>query len=114
MDIFSAGVILFVLKVGEFPFYRSCIKDPNYKFIFKEDYNTYWRSVSKRGTRVFSPEFKEIITGMLIFNPDNRYNISKIESTKFFNGEVATTEEVKYEFMQRLQYISAERELERK
>lgn len=42
VDIFSAGVILFILVTGNFPFKKAKNDDFLFKFIIKKDWNTFW------------------------------------------------------------------------
>ena len=62
----------------------------------------YWKCHSHRGKYKFTLEFKEIIQGLLAFNPDDRLTIQEIKETAFYKGEVATQEEVIEEFSNRL------------
>ena len=42
-DIFSLGVLMYVLKTGEFPFSKATKDDPAYKFHFKGDTTNFWK-----------------------------------------------------------------------
>ena len=41
-DIFSLGVLLFVITIGSFPFDRASYSDEKYRFIVKKNYKRYW------------------------------------------------------------------------
>jgi serine/threonine protein kinase len=44
-DIFSLGVILYILVRGTFPFLRSLPSDEYYNFLIQKDFVGYWEAV---------------------------------------------------------------------
>ena len=42
-DIFSLGVLIYVLKTGEFPFGKATKEDHAYKFHFKGETTNFWK-----------------------------------------------------------------------
>ncbi len=42
VDIFSAGVVLFILTMGIFPFKEAKADEHFYHLIVKKDYASYW------------------------------------------------------------------------
>ena len=56
IDIFSAGVILFVIVVGIFPFIEARPEEPNYKMIYDNNYQEYWTNFDP--DNVLSTDFK--------------------------------------------------------
>jgi len=56
IDIFSAGVILFVIVVGIFPFIEAKPEEPNYKLIFENNFDEYWHNFDAEN--LLSMEFK--------------------------------------------------------
>ena len=63
VDVFSTGVVLFILVIGKFPF--GCAKKDDYYFglICKNDWKTYWRVLHEniRDFPKISDEFKDLI-----------------------------------------------------
>ena len=57
-DIFSAGVILFTLARGIFPFMNSNKEDQFYNCLLKKKYAEYWSSVEANDA---STEFKDLV-----------------------------------------------------
>jgi len=57
-DLFSAGVILFTLVRGIFPFMGSTKDDQFFQFLINKDYASYWEAVEAEET---SKEFKDFI-----------------------------------------------------
>jgi len=66
-DIFSAGVILFVMVLGIFPFKEAKKSEYFYKLILEEKYTKYWKKVCGEN---LSDDFKDLI--IKIFNFDGK------------------------------------------
>ena len=56
IDVFSVGVILFVIVVGIFPFIEAKPEEPNYQLIYNNDYKEYWRNFDPENA--LSTDFK--------------------------------------------------------
>ncbi|KAF6176046.1 hypothetical protein GIB67_000140 [Kingdonia uniflora] len=74
VDIWSCGVILFVLMAGYLPFH-----DQNIMVMYKKIYKGEFRC-----PRWFSPELTKLLRALLATNPDNRITIPEIMETKWF------------------------------
>ena len=74
-DIFSLGVFLFVITVGDFPFERASFTDDKYRFIVKKNYSRFWENFS---SIELSDEFKDLINNLICLNPTQRLDIDKI------------------------------------
>mmetsp|Transcript_30069 Transcript_30069/g.21816 ORF Transcript_30069/g.21816 Transcript_30069/m.21816 type:complete len:83 (+) Transcript_30069:778-1026(+) len=49
-DIFSSGVVLFVMVTGAYPFSKKAsANDPVYSFIVKKDFCNFWKSWTTQG-----------------------------------------------------------------
>ena len=57
MDIFSAGVLIYITVLGIFPFINATMNDDYYKLIANRQYDSYWRKI---GVKV-SDEFKDLM-----------------------------------------------------
>ena len=73
-DIFSLGVILFVIVTGGLPFKLAVQNDNFYQYFIKSAYVEYWK---KRMVNV-SPSFMELFDNMVAFNFSQRPSISEI------------------------------------
>ena len=74
-DIFSLGVLLFVITIGVFPFDSATYSDEKYKFIIKGRYRQFWEFFSDVD---ISEEFKDLINNLLSLNPSKRLSIDEI------------------------------------
>ena len=74
-DIFSLGVLLFVITVGRFPFKTSSFSDKKYRLIMSKRYEHYWKNFDKFN---LSKDFKDLINHLLCFDPNQRLRIDEI------------------------------------
>lgn len=74
-DIFSLGVLLFVITIGEFPFESATYSDDKYKFIIKRNFTKFWEYFNNID---ISDEFKDLINGLINLNPAKRLTIDEI------------------------------------
>ena len=86
-DVFSLGVVLFVLVMGFYPFDKPNITDSRYKFISKKDLPSFWKkceqkknlSNSNNNNIGISEEFKDLFEKMVYPKPEERISISQIK-----------------------------------
>lgn len=74
-DIFSLGVLLFVITVGRFPFNTCAYSDKKYRLIMTKKYDIFWENYEKCN---LSKEFKDLINNLICFNPNERLSIEEI------------------------------------
>lgn len=74
VDIWSCGVVLFVLMAGYLPFHDHNVM-AMYKKIYRGDF---------RCPKWFSPELVKLVTRMLDSNPETRITIPEIMNNKWF------------------------------
>jgi len=86
-DIFSCGVLLFIMMTRKPPFMEADPKnDAFFRAIAKGDYNKFW--VNKHHNPDISEEGKELINGMLTYQPLQRWDLSQVMNSAWYNGEV--------------------------
>lgn len=79
-DIFSAGVILFIVVLGLFPFREARTEEYFYNLLLSDPIQ-YFKKV--RGDNL-SPEFKDLIVKMLSYNGKDRPTIEQVESHPWY------------------------------
>lgn len=103
-DIFSIGVILFVLVTGKLPFGKAHISDPMYKFIAKGQYEQYWEIMSKKIISI-SDQLKSLLNLILAYDPLQRPSISEIKNHPWTLSSTASDEELNKEFDSRKEIV---------
>ena len=76
IDIFSTGVILFIIVQGIFPFKEAKKDEYFYKLILENKLDTYWKKV---GGQTLSSEFKDLILQIFSYDPKKRPSIDDIK-----------------------------------
>ena len=71
-DVFSLGVILFIIVQGIFPFKEARLEEYFYGLLFAGDTDTYWKKV--HGEHL-SAEFKDLVLSMFNYDPSKRPSI---------------------------------------
>jgi serine/threonine protein kinase len=70
VDLFSSGIILFVMFAQHLPFSRAKYSDYYYNFLCINRADLFWQAHEKnKPVGFFSEEFKSLITAMLALNP---------------------------------------------
>ncbi|CDW73506.1 protein kinase domain containing protein [Stylonychia lemnae] len=104
VDIFAAGVVLFIMATGTWPFdNRANTLDKLYKFIIMKDYEGFWREwgqsedAQKSPNRVLSEDFKDLVVKLLAYNYTDRLIIEEIKDHQWFRGDLPTQDTLKTE-----------------
>lgn len=100
-DIFSCGIILFLLIAGDFPFRFACSKDNIYNYIIDNDYEQFWDFINKRFKENFSDGFKNLINLMLSYDPTQRPSLSEIKANSWLAEDNSDEIQIKEEFEKR-------------
>ena len=102
-DIFSLGVIMFVLIAGKMPFAKISKLDNLFRFIHREDYDGYWKRLTARNIKAeFSSEFKDLFQKMVTEKPEKRIDsIDKILEHPFFKKPYPSQHEIEQDFRER-------------
>lgn len=103
VDLFAAGIILFIMISQRPPFNKADIQDPHYRLIAGGRHELFWQAHEQvnEGENPFSPEFKDLFNQMMALNPSTRPSIENILAHPFTRGETASKEEVHAEFKRR-------------
>ena len=87
-DIYSLGMLIFVITIGDFPFQKASFSDEKYKFIIKKNYDRFWECFNDIE---ISDEFKDLINKLICFTPNQRLDMDKILEhpwVKKYNNEI--------------------------
>jgi serine/threonine protein kinase len=108
-DIFSCGVILFVLVTGNFPFFEPTQTDFFYRKIKTKKLSGIWDHYKEK-INIFeslnvSNDFKELFTSLVQNDPKDRPSLDEIKKCKWLNLENASQGEVIQELEKRKKYI---------
>lgn len=76
-DIFAAGVILFTLVFGIFPFQDASKNDKYYKLLMSGNPESYWAAIGVSGAPL---ELQDLLFKMLSANPNDRPTLKEIEN----------------------------------
>jgi len=108
VDLFAAGIILFIFITGHPPFNQAKATDAYYNLICMNNHQKFWAAHSRRKPEgFFSMEFINLMNAMLAFDPTQRPSLSEIKAHAWFNAPTATHEEITQEFTQRKQKVEA-------
>ena len=100
MDVFAAGVNLFMFITKRPPFREAKASDRWYSHISKKQYTEFWKMHCK-GSIEYSESVKDLLNRMLAFDPEERPSIEEIKHHEWYLGEVAEISEINKEFKKR-------------
>lgn len=104
VDLFAAGIVLFIMVAQHPPFAMATPKDPHYKTISANRSDLFWKLHSRNkpgGLDFFSESFRDLITMMLEFDPTHRPSLAEVKEHPWYTGTVPSYEEIKEEFNKR-------------
>lgn len=106
IDIFSCGIILFIMVSGYPPFEKAGTNDRMYRFFSQNQQDAFWaRHESNKpaiaGQPFYSAELKNLINGMLAYDPAVRLTIAEIKAHPWYNGLTTPAIEIKEDFSTR-------------
>jgi serine/threonine protein kinase len=84
-DIFSMGVLLFVITVGRFPFEKCGYTDRKYRLIMNKKFEDFWCYYQQYN---LTKEFKNLIEHLLCYDPSERYSIDEIYSHQWIKNNI--------------------------
>jgi serine/threonine protein kinase len=86
VDVFNIGVTLFIFATGA-PAFNSAKKgDRHYDLVRSGAWKIFWRVKEQfNPLEVLTPEFKELMEGMLEVNPSRRWSLDQVMESKWVN-----------------------------
>lgn len=108
VDLFAAGVLLFIMVAQHPPFKKAVSQDAFYK-LFCYNNEKFWEGMAmNKPPGTFSTEYKSMVNSLLGFNPLLRPSIAEIKSHPWFNGPDMGGEELREEFRVRREKVEAQ------
>lgn len=77
IDIFSTGVILFIIVQGIFPFKEAKKDEYFYNLLLTNQIDYYWKKV---GGQSLSSEFKDLVLSMFSYDPSKRPTLEQLKN----------------------------------
>jgi len=111
VDLFAAGIILFIFYTGHPPFNHAKATDSYYNLICMNNHEKFWNFHGRKkpgGMAFFNPQFIHLINAMLAFDPTQRPSIAEIKAHPWYNGETPTPERIFQDFTERKAAVDAE------
>lgn len=92
VDLFSIGVILFIIVQGIFPFKEARKEEYFYKLLLEGKVDTYFKKVN--GNSLSAP-FKELILSLFSYNGDDRPTMEQIRNSAWMTDPSYNQEETR-------------------
>lgn len=102
-DLFASAVILFILLTQHPPFIRAETSDRHYKLIWSCNWDKFW--ATHRDERL-SEDFIDLFSKMVAYEPEERLTLAEIKDHDWYNGPIATPEEIKRSFTKRSRLLN--------
>ena len=93
-DIFSLGVLLFILIVGCFPFNSCSSNDKRYKLIIHKKFDEFWKIFQTKTKFELSQELKDLINNLICYNPNERLSLQEIKNHPWIKIQKQNEEEI--------------------
>lgn len=102
-DIFSAGVVLFIMCTQFWPFVNADKNDRCFNKIINGQWDDLWQMYTSQfdSEILMDDSFRDLFQKLVEFNPNKRITIEEIKMHSWFNGTTATNEQIENEIAKR-------------
>lgn len=116
VDLFAAGIILFVMYTGHPPFHRAVDSDPYYKLIITDRNSTFWEAhLRNKENNFFSNDFMNLLNSLLAYDPQNRISLAELVNHPWVkSGKCSSHSDIKTAFSHRQKAVVQKMEEEKK
>jgi serine/threonine protein kinase len=103
VDLFAAGVILFIMFSGIPPFGIATSSDHYYRLLAAKDYDKFWAFHSKQRKQAdfYPPGFRSIVSALLALDPADRPTMDEVRAHPWCQEQVASPPVVANEMRRR-------------
>ena len=101
-DLFSMGVLVFIIVQGKFPHGTKILKDKYYDMIRNKRYDAYFKAVDGQG---LSTAFKDLIVRLLAYDVTERPSIDQIRASPFMKDKSYNEERTRSMLMNETQKV---------
>jgi serine/threonine protein kinase len=115
VDLFAAGIILFIMVSGNPPFSSAERTDSYYKMICQNRNDIFWNNhlKFKNNPNFYTESFKDLINALLALNPTHRLTLAELKAHPWFQGELPNKDDFIEEFTRRKLAIRKNLEIQR-
>jgi len=92
VDLFSVGVIIFIIVQGIFPFKEARKEEYFYNLLLTGQIETYFEKVNGQG---LSADFKDMILKLFSYNGSDRYTVDQLKAHPWLNKPGFNMEQVR-------------------
>ncbi len=108
VDLFAAGVLLFIMVAQHPPFRKAVATDGFYR-MFCQQNELFWTKVAaNKPPGTFSPHLRALLNSLLAFSPALRPSVAEIKSHPWYNGPLPVPAEIAAEFASRKARVEVE------
>jgi len=93
-DVFSVGVILFILLAGYPPFEQASKSDKWFKPLMQGKIDKFWKAHAKSPICKNNMKAKDLLTKMLCFDPKQRIDMNGIKKHEWLQGPILKQKEL--------------------